>query len=95
MTLDPETGRVLTVVSSRTAPLLYTALVEWNREIHTGVRLGRPSQAMVSVLSFLLSVLALTGAWIWINRKLVAARGRQIAAERAGRPSVEWGAPRL
>jgi len=94
VTLDPESGRVLTVVSSRTAPLLYTALVEWNREIHTGMMLGRPSQAMVSVPSLLLSVLALTGAWIWINRKLVA-RGRQIAAERAGRPSVEWEAPRL
>jgi hypothetical protein len=37
VTLDPQTGRVLTAVTSRTAPVLYTALVQWNREIHTGV----------------------------------------------------------
>ena len=63
-TLDPKTGRVLTVVSSRTAPLLYTALVEWNREIHTGVLFGRPSQALASIFSFLLSVLALSDTYV-------------------------------
>jgi uncharacterized iron-regulated membrane protein len=93
VTLDPITGRVLTVVSSRTAPLLYTALVEWNRELHTGVIFGRPSQAVASALSFLLSVLALTGACIWINRKLAAARGRRIAAEQAARAAVACDAP--
>lgn len=46
VTLDPKSGRVLTVVSSRTAPLLYTALVEWYCEIHTGVLFGRPSQVL-------------------------------------------------
>ena len=85
VTLDPKTGRVLTAVSSRTAPLLYTALVEWNREIHTGVMFGRPTQSVVSAFSFLLSVLAGSGAWIWINRKLATARGRRLAAERAAR----------
>lgn len=93
VTLDPQTGRVLTVVSSRTAPLRYTALVEWNRELHTGVIFGRPSQAVVAVLSFLLSVLALTGAWIWINRKVGAARGRRIAAARAARSGVACDVP--
>ena len=46
VTLDPKSGRVLTVVSSRTAPLLYTALVEWYCELHTGVLFGRPSQVL-------------------------------------------------
>jgi len=85
VTLDPKTGRVLTAVSSRTAPLLYTALVEWNREIHTGVMFGWPTQAVVSGFSFLLSILALSGAWIWINRRLAAARGRRLAAARPAR----------
>jgi hypothetical protein len=87
VTLDPKTGRVLTMVSSRTAKLLYTALVEWNREIHTGVLFGRPSQALASIFSFLLSVLALSGACIWVNQRLAAARGRRTAAERAARSS--------
>jgi uncharacterized iron-regulated membrane protein len=67
--------------------------VEWNGEIHTGVLFGRPSQALASIFSFLLSVLALSGAWIWINRRLAAARGRRIAAERAARAAVAWDAP--
>jgi uncharacterized iron-regulated membrane protein len=35
MTTDPHNGAVLKVGSSRAAPLLETALVEWTREIHT------------------------------------------------------------
>jgi uncharacterized iron-regulated membrane protein len=80
VTLDRRTGAVLTVVSSRTAPMLYTALVQWNRELHTGTIFDRPSQAVASMFSFLLCVLALSGLWIWINRKLGAARRRRIAA---------------
>jgi uncharacterized iron-regulated membrane protein len=95
VTLDPQTGRVFTVVSSRTAPLLYTALVEWNREIHTGVMFGAPTQAVVCVLSFLLSILALSGAWIWINSQIV--RGAQASNVRttpgeagAGRLAIKY-----
>jgi uncharacterized iron-regulated membrane protein len=80
VTLDPQTGRVLTAVSSRTAPVLYTALVQRNREIHTGVIFGLPSQIIASVISSLLGVLALSGTWIRFNRKLAAARGRRMAA---------------
>jgi uncharacterized iron-regulated membrane protein len=82
VTLDPKTGEVLSAVSSRTAPLLYTALVECNREIHTGTMFGTPSRAVAAVFSFLLAVLALSGGWIWINRKLALARGRRAAEAR-------------
>ena len=77
VTLDPHSGAVLKVVSSRTAPLLYTALVEWNREIHTGTIFGWPSKAAVSALSLLLSVLAIRGSTIYINRRIMLHRRRQ------------------
>jgi uncharacterized iron-regulated membrane protein len=63
-------------------PVLYTALVQWNREIHIGVIFGLPSQIIASVISSLLGVPALSGTWIWLNRKLAAARGRRVAARR-------------
>jgi uncharacterized iron-regulated membrane protein len=87
VTLDPRTGAVLTVVSSRTAPLIYTALVQWNREIHTGVLFGWPFRIATAFCSLLLSVLAVSGSMIWVNKKLAAARGRRTAAER--RPRAE------
>jgi uncharacterized iron-regulated membrane protein len=74
VTLDPHTGAVLKVVSSRTAPLIYTALVQWNRELHTGTMFGWPSRILASVLSFLLSVLAITGTTIYLNRTLARRR---------------------
>jgi uncharacterized iron-regulated membrane protein len=80
VTLDPRAGKVLTVVSSRTAPMIYTALVEWNREIHTGTIVGLPSRVVAAALSFLLTVLAVSGPMIWANRKLLRARGRRVAA---------------
>ena len=83
VTLDPRTGAVKKVVSSRTAPLLYTALVQWNREIHTGTIFGGPSKALAALLSFLLALLALSGSTIWVNKQLAGARGRRIAAQRA------------
>ncbi|MDQ2948025.1 MAG: PepSY domain-containing protein [Acidobacteriota bacterium] len=82
VTLDSRTGAVLTVVSSRTAPLIYTALVEWNREIHTGTIFGWPSRIVASILSMALFVLAVSGPMIWVNNKLAAARGRRKAAAR-------------
>lgn len=80
VTLDPRTGSVLTVVSSRTAPLVYTALVEWNREIHTGTIFGWPSRIVTAIFSLLLCVLAVSGPMIWANNKLAALRGRRKAA---------------
>jgi uncharacterized iron-regulated membrane protein len=77
VTLDPHTGAVMKVVSSRTAPLIYTALVEWNREIHTGTMFGWPSKAAASALSLLLTVLAISGSTIYINRRRALRRRQQ------------------
>jgi uncharacterized iron-regulated membrane protein len=83
VTLDPRTGAVLKVVSSRTAPLIYTALVQWNREIHTGTMFGWPSRILASGLSFLLSALAISGVTIYVNRTL-ARRRRGVGSRRSG-----------
>ena len=77
VTLDQHTGAVLSVVSSRTAPILYTALVQWNREVHTGTIFGWPSRILAAFCSLLLSVLAVTGPMILVNKKLAAVRGRR------------------
>ena len=82
VTLDPQTGRVLSAVSSRTAPMVYTALVQWNREIHTGTVFGMASRIVACVFSLLLGGLAVSGSMIWVNRKLAVARGRRQAATR-------------
>lgn len=81
--LDSLTGRPLSLSSSRKAALSSTALIQWNREIHTGTLLGTPTKVLVSILSVLLSILAITGPAIWINKKLATARGRHFAAVRA------------
>ena len=86
VTLNPKTGEVLKVVSSRTAPWYYTALVEWNREIHTGTIYGAPTKAIAGLFSLLPVVLGGTGIMIWLNKKLAAARGRKAAALRALEP---------
>ncbi len=64
----------MTAVSSRTAPLLYTALVEWNRELHTGTSFGWRSRILAAFCSLLLGLLALSGSMIWINARLAARR---------------------
>jgi uncharacterized iron-regulated membrane protein len=76
-TIDPKTGAVLSVGSSRTAPLMQTVLVQWTREIHTGTLLGLPTQILAAFLALLLSALALTGPLIWLNKLRAAARGRK------------------
>ncbi|MDP9049190.1 MAG: PepSY domain-containing protein [Acidobacteriota bacterium] len=76
-TIDPKTGAVLSVGSSRTAPLMQTALVQWTREIHTGTLLGLPSKILAVCFALLLTVLAITGPLMWINKLRSAARGRK------------------
>jgi uncharacterized iron-regulated membrane protein len=76
-TLDPKTGAVLSVGSTRTAPLLQTALVQWTREIHTGTILGLPTQIAAAFFGLLLSVLAITGPMIWISKQRAVAIGRR------------------
>jgi uncharacterized iron-regulated membrane protein len=76
-TLDPRTGAVLSVGSSRTAPLMQTALTQWTREVHTGTLLGMPTRIAASCFALLLSILAVTGPMIWLNRRRAAAKGRR------------------
>jgi uncharacterized iron-regulated membrane protein len=82
-TLDAKTGAVLSFGSSRTAPLLQTALVQWTREIHTGTMLGLPTRIAASFFALMLSVLALTGPMIWWNKRRAVAKGRRAARIRA------------
>ncbi len=77
-TIDPHTGAVLSVGSSRTAPLLQTALVEWTREIHTGTILGLPTRILAVFCALLLAVLTVTGPMIWLIRLRAKAKGRRI-----------------
>jgi uncharacterized iron-regulated membrane protein len=81
-TIDPHTGTVLSVGSSRTAPLLETALVQYTREIHTGTILGLPTKILAVFFSLLLTVLALTGPLIWFNKQRASARGRRALQSR-------------
>jgi uncharacterized iron-regulated membrane protein len=82
LTLDPKTGAVLSVGSSRTSPFLQTALVQWTREIHTGTLLGLPGKFLACFFGLLLSVLALTGPLIWWNKQRAAAKGRRALREK-------------
>ena len=76
-TIDPKTGAVLSVGSSRTAPLIQTALVQWTREVHTGTLLGLQTKIIAVCFALVLSVLALTGPIMWLNKFRAAARGRK------------------
>ncbi len=76
VTLDPKTGRVLSVGSSRTAPVMQTALVQYTREIHTGTLWGIPTRILAALFGFSLSVLSITGPLIWITKQRAKARGR-------------------
>jgi len=76
-TLDPKTGAVLSVGSSRTAPLMQTALVQWTREVHTGTLLGMPSKILAAGFALMLTVLAITGPLMWLNKLRAVARGRK------------------
>ena len=82
VTLDPKTGAVLSVGSSRTAPLMQTALVQWTREIHTGTLFGLPSKILAVCFALMLTVLALTGPLMWFNKWRAAARGRKALEQR-------------
>lgn len=77
VTIDPKSGAVLSFGSSRTAPLMQTALVQWTREIHTGTLFGLPTKVLVVCFALLLTVLAITGPLMWLNKLRASARGRK------------------
>lgn len=85
VTLDPKTGAVLSMGSSRNTPLMETALVQWTRELHTGTLLGLPTRILVVLLALALAVLAVTGPMIWIVKQWAKAKGRRTAREREAR----------
>lgn len=81
-TFEPKTGNLLSVGSSRTAPVMQAALVRFTREIHTGTLFGVPSRILVVLLSLALCVLAVTGPMIWWFKQAAVRRGRRALAER-------------
>lgn len=80
VTLDPRTGMVLSVGSSRTAPAFQSALVQYTREIHTGTIFGVATRILAVLFAFSLAVLALTGPFIWINKQRAKLHGRRALA---------------
>jgi uncharacterized iron-regulated membrane protein len=66
--LDPYTGKVLRVWSTRTASVGFKINRMWIREIHSGDILGGPTRIMACVPSLLLPLLAVTGILIWWHR---------------------------
>jgi uncharacterized iron-regulated membrane protein len=66
--LDPYSGNVLRVWSTRTAPVGFKLNHLWIREIHTGDIAGWPTQLLACIASLVLPVLTITGTLIWWNR---------------------------
>jgi uncharacterized iron-regulated membrane protein len=81
VTLNARTGDVLSIGSSRTAPVLESALVQYTREIHTGTLFGLPTRILAALLAFSLSILTLTGPLIWITKQRARLRGRRALAK--------------
>lgn len=67
--IDPYTGKVVYLLSSRTGPLGFRIVKLWNREIHTGDIGGLPTRILACAISLSLPLLALTGPLIWWNHR--------------------------
>lgn len=80
VTLNAGTGDVLSAGSSRTAPVLESALVQYTREIHTGTLFGAPTRILAAILALCLALLTLTGPLIWINKQRAKLHGRRALA---------------
>ena len=88
VTVDRTSGAVVATLSTRKAPLRYKALKLWTRELHTGDIYGWPTRFLAAICSLALSVLAFTGAMIWTNGKIAAARGRRAFQARRQIPTA-------
>jgi uncharacterized iron-regulated membrane protein len=66
--LDPYTGRVLNVWSTRTAPIGFKINRMWIREIHSGDIFGWPTRILACIVSLALPILTITGTLIWWRR---------------------------
>jgi uncharacterized iron-regulated membrane protein len=66
--LDPYTGKVLNVWSTRAAPLGFKINRVWIREIHSGDIFGWPTRILACIVSLILPILTITGTLIWWQR---------------------------
>jgi uncharacterized iron-regulated membrane protein len=66
--IDGWTGDLVSVQTSRTAPIGTRVAKLWNREIHTGDIGGLPTRVFACVASLFLPLLAITGPLIWLGR---------------------------
>ncbi len=78
--VDPYSGKVLYLASSREMPWAITYARRVNREIHTGDLFGWPTKILAAAFSLALPILAISGPLIWWNRKK-AVRRAQIRKE--------------
>lgn len=67
--LDPYSGKVLAVSSSRRAPAAVSYVTRINREIHTGDIGGWPTRILAAIFSIALPLLAVTGPLLWWQRR--------------------------
>jgi uncharacterized iron-regulated membrane protein len=70
--IDPYSGKVLYVESSRTGPA-GTRIINMNRAIHTGDLFGIPSKIVMSLASLALVLLFVSGIAMWWKRKAAGA----------------------
>jgi uncharacterized iron-regulated membrane protein len=67
--IDASSGKVVYHLNSRTGPLGFRMVKLWNREIHTGDIGGLGTRILVCAVSLTLPVMAITGPFIWWNRR--------------------------
>jgi uncharacterized iron-regulated membrane protein len=67
--IDEYTGKVLSLRSSRTAPLDFKIVKLWNRQIHTGDIYGWPTRILACVFSMALPLMAITGPMLWWGKR--------------------------
>jgi uncharacterized iron-regulated membrane protein len=67
--LDPYSGDVLSLTSSRATSLALSYATRLNREIHTGDIGGWPTRILAAIFSMCLPLLALTGPLLWWQRR--------------------------
>ena len=67
--LDRYTGDIFRFDNTRDMPIALKYARLWNQEIHTGEIFGWPTRILACIFSLAVAALAVTGPWIWWNRK--------------------------
>jgi uncharacterized iron-regulated membrane protein len=68
LSVDGSSGEILSMQTSRTAPIGTRIAKLWNREIHTGDIGGWPTRVLACIASLSLPLLAITGPLMWLAR---------------------------